>query len=72
VIDVILVLQLCSYLRIRLLRGLYLALNVIPFVAAITSYPIFAVGDLRIRVEVDLLAEIAKIVLIVGVTAALT
>lgn len=43
----------------------------IPFVAAITSDPIFAVGDLRLRVEVDLLAEVAEIVLVVGIGAIL-
>jgi len=70
-VDVVLVLELVSDLRVGLLRCLDLALDVIPFVAAITSDPIFAVGDLRLRVEVDLLAEVAEIVLVVGIGAIL-
>ena len=46
-----------------------LAINVVPLVAEIATYPFFTICDLWVRVEVHLLAEVTELVLVVGIIA---
>ena len=46
-----------------------LAVGVVPLVALLALHPLLPVGDLRVPVEVDLLAEVAVLVLLVGLSA---
>ena len=43
----------------------------VPLVALLTLNPLLAVGHLRVTVEVDLLAEVAVLVLFIGLSAKL-
>ena len=71
VVDVILVVELGSDIGIDALRILDLAVYVVPLVAAIATYPVLAVSNRGLWVEVHLIAEVAEEVLVVGFAAGL-
>lgn len=49
-----------------------LTINVIPLVALFALNPFFAVGDLRVTIEVNLFAKVAVLILLESVSAELT
>ena len=67
--EVVIVFLLKILVEMRVLILLYLAFDVVPLSAFLALHPFLAIGDVRVPVVVDLLAEVAVLVLVEGLSA---